>query len=75
MFQWFNPFPRVVFAGLAPIELFYRANQVDYVFYSINSVSMVAFMDLGIIYSLVVVMQWLCKSGIFVLEASVVHWL
>lgn len=75
MFQWFNPFPRMVFAGLTPIELCYEANQVDDVFYNINSVSMVAFMDLGIICSVVVMMQQLCKSGIFVLEASVVHWL
>lgn len=34
MFQWFNPFPRVFFAGLTPTELFYRANQVDDVFYN-----------------------------------------
>lgn len=75
MFQWFNAFPRVAFTGLTPIELCYRANQVDDVFYSLNRISMVAFMDLSIICSVVVVMQWLCKSGIFVLEASVVHWL
>ena len=67
MFQWFNPFPRVVFAGLTPTELYYRANQVDGVFYS--------FYGLGNLCAMVVVMQWLCKSGIFVLEASVVHWL
>lgn len=35
---------------------------------------MIAFMDLGNLCATVVIMQWLCKSGIFVLEASVVHW-
>lgn len=31
MFQWLNPFPRVVFAGITSTKLYYEANRVDYV--------------------------------------------
>jgi len=72
IFQWFNPFPRVVFAGLAPAKLYYGANQIDDVFHNLSSVYMIAFMDLEFLRCGgcdAVALQ----SGIFVLEASVVH--